>query len=118
MTELAAHQVRRAVRQRFCGDRRLYSIEGPLTSATECEDNPESLCVGGAVHLPRSMRAHLGIDDGDSFVLAEIRRFGFGSMGFCEVEGQPGQGVWVRLRYLTHSEWHTFEMRRSRPAQR
>ena len=116
MTDLADELRSRGMRHRFSGDRRLFSIEGPLASTSETADNPDALCAGCEVHLPRSMRVSLNIEDGLQFVLAEIRRYRFGSMGFCEVEGQPGQGVWVRLRHLTRSDWHTFEARRPLPA--
>ena len=117
MIDFAEDQLRSGCgRDRFSGDRRLFCIEGPVGPVSESADNPESLCAGCPVHLPRSVRASLRIGDGLSFVLTEVRRYRFGSMGFCEVEGQPGQGVWVRLRHLTRSDWHTFQASRPHPA--
>jgi hypothetical protein len=105
MSELSQSGSPKAATPWFAGDRRLYCLAGPL--AREGQDNPEQLAAGSAVQLPRAVRRALGIDDHLKFTLSEIRRFAFGSMGFCEVEGQPGRGAWIRMHHLTRVEWHT-----------
>ena len=73
----------------FAGDRRLFCLVGPLPR--DHADNPEQLIAGCGVRLPRSIRAALKIDEHLKFTLTEVRSYGFGSMGFCEVDGQPGE---------------------------
>jgi hypothetical protein len=96
----------------FDGDRRLYVLHGPLDQ--EGQDNPERLQAGHRVLVPRVVSISLGLDPDLTFTLVETRCFAFGSMGFCEVDGQAGRGAWIRLRSLSRSEWHT-RQERSRP---
>lgn len=89
----------------FAGDRRLYCLAGPLARGKA--DNPDQLVEGCGVLLPRAVRQALGIDDQLTFTLIEMRSYPFGSMGFCQVDGQPGRGAWIRMHHLTRVEWHT-----------
>lgn len=86
----------------FPGDRRLFSIDGPLGACRVEGENPNRIQLGDRVALPRTVRDALALKVHWQFFVTELRYTSRGPIGFCEIRSQPGRGVWVRLRYLSH----------------
>lgn len=87
----------------FPGDRRLFSIDGPIGASQGGPSNPNQVMLGDRVELPRTVRETLMIEPSWQFVVTELRFPSRGPIGFCEIRSQPGRGVWVQLRYLSHA---------------